>query len=217
MRSFMFKIVATAAVLAALPVSAGAAITLGSVTPGTSTYSGPPATFDFDSLTPAPVDGGLVTSISVPGVSAQPFGSAGNFWTVGPTDGSPGTLDLSAFGTISNLSFIWGSIDAYNTLEFIDENGAALAAFTGSQIFNPANGNQTDPNLNPVVRFNITGVDQTKVKGVRLSSTSNAFETDNFAVNAVPEPATWALMLLGFGMVGFGMRRRSGFTAPRFA
>jgi len=27
-------------------------------------------------------------------------------------------------------------------------------------------------------------------------------------VGAVPEPATWAMMLLGFGAVGFAMRRR---------
>ena len=32
---------------------------------------------------------------------------------------------------------------------------------------------------------------------------------DNVSVNAVPEPATWALMLIGFAAVGFGMRRRS--------
>ena len=30
----------------------------------------------------------------------------------------------------------------------------------------------------------------------------------NFGVSAVPEPATWAMMLLGFGMVGFGLRSR---------
>lgn len=30
----------------------------------------------------------------------------------------------------------------------------------------------------------------------------------NVAFNAVPEPATWAMMLLGFGAVGFAMRRR---------
>jgi hypothetical protein len=28
------------------------------------------------------------------------------------------------------------------------------------------------------------------------------------AFNAIPEPATWAMMLLGFGAVGFAMRRR---------
>ena len=46
------------------------------------------------------------------------------------------------------------------------------------------------------------------VAGLRLSSTQNAFEVDNLAINAVPEPATWAMMLLGFGAVGFAMRRR---------
>jgi len=35
---------------------------------------------------------------------------------------------------------------------------------------------------------------------------------------AVPEPATWAMMLLGFGMVGFAMRKRSNVrTTVRYA
>jgi len=31
---------------------------------------------------------------------------------------------------------------------------------------------------------------------------------DSISVAAVPEPATWAMMLLGFGAIGFTMRRR---------
>lgn len=31
---------------------------------------------------------------------------------------------------------------------------------------------------------------------------------DNVSVSLVPEPATWALLLAGFGMTGFAMRRR---------
>ena len=32
--------------------------------------------------------------------------------------------------------------------------------------------------------------------------------TISFAAGAVPEPATWALMILGFGAIGFAMRRQ---------
>lgn len=31
---------------------------------------------------------------------------------------------------------------------------------------------------------------------------------DNITLSAVPEPATWAMMLIGFGMAGYGMRSR---------
>ncbi|QGN56545.1 PEPxxWA-CTERM sorting domain-containing protein [Novosphingobium sp. Gsoil 351] len=60
---------------------------------------------------------------------------------------------------------------------------------------------------------------------------SSAFNTANANANnsvfarfrssslaAVPEPATWAMMLLGFGMIGFGMRRRmTANTQVRFS
>jgi hypothetical protein len=31
---------------------------------------------------------------------------------------------------------------------------------------------------------------------------------DNVALTSVPEPSTWAMMLAGFGMMGFALRRR---------
>src|SRR3546814_4756189 len=74
-------------------------------------------TYDFES--PAPVSGGLVTTGSSNGIRAQPFGSAGNYWAVGPSDGSPGVMDLASIGDIFNVSFLWGSVDAYNTIEFL--------------------------------------------------------------------------------------------------
>jgi hypothetical protein len=34
-----------------------------------------------------------------------------------------------------------------------------------------------------------------------------------FSVNVIPEPATWAMMIAGFGLVGFAMRRRKSTIA----
>jgi hypothetical protein len=37
---------------------------------------------------------------------------------------------------------------------------------------------------------------------------SSAHDTVTININSVPEPAAWAMMLLGFGGIGFAMRRR---------
>jgi hypothetical protein len=39
------------------------------------------------------------------------------------------------------------------------------------------------------------------------------FLLDNISVTTVPEPASWALMIAGFGMIGAAMRRRSALVA----
>lgn len=41
-------------------------------------------------------------------------------------------------------------------------------------------------------------------------STSFGGYVDTIMLRAVPEPATWAMMLIGFGAVGYSLRRRSG-------
>lgn len=40
---------------------------------------------------------------------------------------------------------------------------------------------------------------------------------DNVSITAVPEPATWGLMLVGFGLTGAAIRRRNIRTSVRFA
>ncbi|URD60422.1 PEPxxWA-CTERM sorting domain-containing protein [Sphingomonas sp. KRR8] len=211
----MLKLATTAAAFAALAMAAPAtaAVTL-TTTPGTNPYSGPTPTYNLDSGRPAAFTGGSIVSGSIPGQNAQPYGSTGGYWSVGPTDGTPGVLSLAGVAAVGSISFIWGSVDSYNTLELLGAANNVLYTFTGSNVFNPANGNQTDPNTNPLVTLTFTGGDQTAVRSLRFSSTQNAFETDNFRINAVPEPATWALMLVGFGAVGFSMRRGRR-AAPR--
>lgn len=49
------------------------------------------------------------------------------------------------------------------------------------------------------------------IKSLVFSSQEKAFEFDNLAVAAVPEPTTWAMMVLGFLGMGFiGYRRKRG-------
>lgn len=79
-----------------------------------------------------------------------------------------------------------------------------------------------------------TKLSYTLAPGAALSSTSFRFlqpnnsgsgfdhwAIDNFFVSnniAVPEPATWAMMIAGIGMIGFAMRRRGQVkTSVRFA
>jgi hypothetical protein len=46
---------------------------------------------------------------------------------------------------------------------------------------------------------------------------TNAIVTRIAAVAPVPEPATWAMMLVGFGAIGFAMRRRKVKTTVSYA
>lgn len=187
-----------------------------SATPGTDPYSGPAPTYDFDTTTPATDPSGCcIVAGTSSGLYAQPYGSTGNYFSSGPSTTEPATIFFGAYaGSIANLSFIWGSVDSYNTLSFTDALGNLLGAgytFTGTDIAAlipaPANGDQVSPNTNPVVLF--TFADPTVVGGMQLTSNgTNAFEIDNIAINPVPEPATWAMMLFGFGAVGYSMRRR---------
>ena len=55
--------------------------------------------------------------------------------------------------------------------------------------------------------FDGIGTASPSVDKVRLT-------TRAIAASAVPEPATWTMMLAGFGLVVFGMRRRGDMTRP---
>jgi hypothetical protein len=114
---------------------------------------------------------------------------------------------------VESFEFDWGSVDSYNTLT-INSTGADPIIVPGLSFPNAANGNQVDPGTNGL--FRVTGTEGERFTSVTFASSQNSFEVDNLAVGGVPEPASWALMILGFGGAGAalrGQRRRQAACA----
>ncbi len=113
------------------------------------------------------------------------------------------TATLTAPSQFSSFSLYMGSPDGYNYIRFIGDgfdetlSGGQLTLGNTSQSWD----------WGARVNFDFGGAN---VNQIVLSSTSNSFEVDNFAVSgsgAVPEPATWAMMIAGFGLIGSTLRR----------
>ena len=122
--------------------------------------------------------------------------------------GQTATLTLAA-GGLREISFYIGSIDTYNTLAFHYADGTSeLPVMTGQWVANhtitQSNGNQQSGNTNG--RLTLTF--DKAIDRVVLGSSQNAFEISEVAgISAgVPEPASWALMILGFGGAGAALR-----------
>lgn len=140
------------------------------------------------------------------GISATPYHDATNYMSI-----LGNKSETLTFNGASKTSFglYWGSIDAYNKIEFFSGNSPTPFATYFGNTLNAvpvsvgSNGNQFDLNTNAYILFS----DLTFNKVV-LSSSGNSFEFDNIHVGGVPEPATWAMMILGFIGVGFMAYRR---------
>ncbi len=172
---------------------------------------------DFEGLSaPAGITYGgsyTIDNMSTSGFRAEPAGDTSNYFaTPGSSDALPGTATIDFSGYIDanrplrSLSFYWGSVDTYNTLEVLNRSGAVIATITGSDINNPANGDQSNPATNQRVFLRFT--DSDNFGSLRLTSTQRAFEIDDIGASAVPEPATWSLLLTGVAFVGVALRRR---------
>lgn len=114
---------------------------------------------------------------------------------------------LTATKGIKAFSLYMGSPDSYNSIRFIGDGFDQT--LSGGQLSGGNVGQQWSWGAR--VNYDFGGA---KVTKVILSSTQNSFESDNFAVAAVPEPATWAMMIMGFGAAGAMIRRRQ-FAAAR--
>jgi PEP-CTERM motif len=145
------------------------------------------------------------------GLYATPYGDTTNYMAVL----GGGSEQISYSSPKTSFGLYWGSVDNYNSLSFY--NGDTLVAtVTGGDVDPPmsANGGQTDYASNGYVW--ITALPQ--FDRVIAASGSNSFEFDNViggvgvgfptASTAVPEPSTWAMLLVGFSGLGYAALRR---------
>jgi hypothetical protein len=137
---------------------------------------------------------------------ATPYGDATNYLAV--LGGRSEQIDFT--GLKSSFGLYWGSVDTYNSLTFYNGN-TVVATISGADVAPPlaANGGQTDYASNGYIL--ISALPQ--FDRVVAASSSNSFEFDNVAAgtSAVPEPSTWAMLLIGFAGIGYaGFRRSKG-------
>jgi hypothetical protein len=130
------------------------------------------------------------------------------------------TLDFSGYSgpTITDFSFYWGSIDRANILTVTSDLGTLT--LSGAELINAGYGSATSARGNRRVYFALTSGEM--LTSLFFSSPT-AFEIDDIEFHTVvaptpaPEPASWASMLLGFGLAGAVMRRSRATSAHRAA
>lgn len=119
--------------------------------------------------------------------------------------GDTSTFSILGGYYLTSFSFYIGSPDQYNHLTF-NLVGGGSQTFDGNDIWGGPvfNGDRTEGFR---VYYDFGGA---KVSSITFSTEStNAFEFDGLAGTlAVPEPASWALMIMGFGAAGATLRSR---------
>ena len=122
----------------------------------------------------------------------------------------PDTDATVAFGT-TNIA--WNSQPALDNQSYATLSGI----FNGGYSTLTGGGTANTRLLNPAA--NIGNIWLVGAAFVNADGKIDGFKFKDLTVNssAVPEPATWAMMIFGFGMVGSAMRRRNVKTAVSFA
>lgn len=125
------------------------------------------------------------------------------------TDGQ--VLDDLSF-TLTNYAFGFTGLEF--TIQYPQNTGSqsALTIFTDFLGGAPSQSFLIDPVGNGAKDFRVLAQGNEVFWRIRLAS-DNAFDqikqTDiRLAAAPVPEPATWAMMILGFGLIGAAMRRK---------
>jgi hypothetical protein len=236
-KTIAFAMLATVAL--STPVAAAVTIEFGGATSNLPAISGSVGEVDYTlsalSFSVAPTDltnfsqfgAPLQLRRTAPGVGVRGGGSSPQLDTNQPNRREAFLFSASSGIEISGLRLSF--VDANDTLLFfgVKDDGVLVPLINSGTIRSGLNGaatvvNQTNVNrgtstltfANPWGYFE-RYVFTTRVGGEELfgGDTGQGYRLDALTVNVVPEPRTWALLIAGFGLVGFAARRRPTLAA----
>jgi hypothetical protein len=229
-----FAVAAFAASMMIGASASAAVLTYGAPGEVNSTNSGTLSVETFDGQTPGfgstfSDTVGAVTfnysGVDVRGTDA--YGGAGNstyaatYNGIFPGDGAGYALSVTSTNVINYFGLYVSASDSSNTLTFL-KNGATIATYNMGAIRDAIGGTDQD---NFFANFYFTQGETYDEVLFSQPASGHGFESDNHTVGtfafpltgtyvsgAVPEPATWGMMLVGFGAMGATMRRRRAIT-----
>ncbi len=234
MKTVLLTAAVAAAAAVAAPANAFTFFSVGATTgaapgdPGLAAYETSVVTFDGPSY-PGVVDttSGNVALYSgtTAGVAAAPTGDTSTYQAIGT--GGKSVFDFTGVTmtqSIKSVSVYVGSVDAYNYIDVLDKNLNVIGTISGSQL--PGDSGDQGASITNR-RLYISAAAGETIGGLAFRSDGVAFEFDTIGAShasypnvpnggtpatlpaaVVPEPASWALMVGGFGLVGFAARRR---------
>jgi hypothetical protein len=140
------------------------------------------------------------------------------------------TLSSTTSGVSSVISTLLGGSHVLKPIgDEVDYNLNAGATMTGASNASNVSYSANDTTASDLAYFTMSGGGTANITGTTFTQTLLANTGGNTtasqqtsgsgtftivynyvaAASTVPEPATWAMMLMGFGFVGYGMRRRN--------
>lgn len=167
------------------------------------------------------LDGSTFTDLAIPGspltsTRARAITGAGD--VAGWTSSASGTQAFILSGGVYQFFSAPGGVGG-TTFEDLNIHGVAVGNFT--DVNGLSHAFTYDTHSNVFTNLEIAGATSVQAFGINdrgqvILTTNLERGPNNFIYdpNAVPEPATWAMMLLGFGAAGGAIRRRRRRWAP---